>query len=159
MVPLPPQLGLHSPTDMFRHPGHCCRALLLGGTGGGIHSHDGQGKQEGSLGGIRRVFNICFVQVIRWMVITVILTYIGLFIFEDIPTIMVVCGLVAQVRLVSQVLNYVTLMNALGGSFGSSVQFPLFLDQQSFLHLVCGDGNRQSLSRLLLLRREVLPFQ
>ena len=91
--------------------------------------------------------------------ITVILTYIGLFIFEDIPTIMVVCGLVAQVSPVSPVLNYVTLMNALGGSFGSSVQFPLFLDQQSFLHLVCGDGNRQSLSRLFLLRREVLPFQ
>ena len=35
---------------------------------------------------------------IRWMVITVIVTYIGLFIFEDVPTIMVVGGLVAQVR-------------------------------------------------------------
>merc|ERR1719339_579201 len=31
------------------------------------------------------------------MVLTVIVTYIGLFIFEDIPTIMVVGGLVAQV--------------------------------------------------------------
>ena len=35
------------------------------------------------------------------MVITVIVTYIGLFIFEDIPTIMVVGGLVAQVRKLS----------------------------------------------------------
>ena len=33
------------------------------------------------------------------MVLTVIVTYIGLFIFEDIPTIMVVGGLVAQVSL------------------------------------------------------------
>ena len=32
------------------------------------------------------------------MVIIVTVTYIGLFIFEDIPTLMVVGGLVAQVR-------------------------------------------------------------
>ena len=47
MVPLPPELGLHSAADMFRHPGHRGRALLLGGAGGGVHSHDGQGKKEG----------------------------------------------------------------------------------------------------------------
>ena len=43
MVPLPPQLGLDSAADLFRHPGHCCRTLLLGRTGRGIHNHDGQG--------------------------------------------------------------------------------------------------------------------
>ena len=35
------------------------------------------------------------------MIITVIVTYIGLFMFEDLPTSLVVGGLVAQVRLLS----------------------------------------------------------
>ena len=99
MVPLPPELGLHSAADMFRHPGHRGRALLLGGAGGGVHSHDGQGKKEGwESPWDSTESNLSFLQVIRWMVITVIVTYIGLFIFEDVPTIMVVGGLVAQVR-------------------------------------------------------------
>ena len=45
MVPLSPELGLYSATDMFRNPGHCCRTLLPGRTCGGIHSHDSKGKK------------------------------------------------------------------------------------------------------------------
>jgi len=36
-------------------------------------------------------------KVIRWMILSVIATYICLFIFEDIPTKLIVCGLLAQV--------------------------------------------------------------
>jgi len=36
-------------------------------------------------------------KVIRWMIIFVILTYIGLFLFEDIPTSVVLCGILAQI--------------------------------------------------------------
>jgi len=36
-------------------------------------------------------------KVIRWMILSVIATYICLFIFEDIPTKLIICGLLAQV--------------------------------------------------------------
>lgn len=37
------------------------------------------------------------VKVIRWMIIFTLLTYVGLFIFEGLPTTMLCCGLIAQV--------------------------------------------------------------
>ena len=36
-------------------------------------------------------------KIIRWMIITTLLTYIGLFLFENLPTSMVCCGIIAQV--------------------------------------------------------------
>merc|ERR1719228_321547 len=36
-------------------------------------------------------------KVIRWMILSVIATYICLFIFEDIPSTLIVCGVIAQI--------------------------------------------------------------
>jgi len=41
-------------------------------------------------------YTVMTAKVIRWMVILVLVTYIGLFIFENIPTTLVVCGIIAQ---------------------------------------------------------------
>jgi len=42
-------------------------------------------------------YTVMTAKVIRWMIILVLLTYGGLFLFEDIPPIMLVCGMLAQV--------------------------------------------------------------
>jgi len=36
-------------------------------------------------------------KVIRWMIITTLITYVCLFLFENLPTSMIVCGVVAQI--------------------------------------------------------------
>ena len=41
---------------------------------------------------------IALLQVIRWMIVMVIGTYICLFFFEDLPVSLILCGLIAQVK-------------------------------------------------------------
>lgn len=42
-------------------------------------------------------YSVMTAKVIRWMVIITLLTYIGLFLFEDLPPLMVGCGILAQI--------------------------------------------------------------
>jgi hypothetical protein len=43
-------------------------------------------------------YTVMTAKVIRWMVIATLLVYIGLFLFESLPTSLIVCGIIAQVK-------------------------------------------------------------
>ena len=90
---------------MLRDPGHSSGSLLSSRVGGGIHCHDSEGKNWNIFDSFN--FTVKYFQVIRWMIIIVLGTYICLFMFENVPTSMVLCGLIAQVGTVNS--NFIKL--------------------------------------------------
>ena len=100
VVPVSSKLGLHCPADMFCYASHCCGFVLFSRARGGVHRHDSKGKEKDE-GSNNNDGNFHILQVIRWMILTVIAIYVGLFIFENLPTSLIVGGLVAQVGPIS----------------------------------------------------------
>ena len=98
VVPVSSKLGLHCLADMFCYASHCCGFVLFSRARGGVHRHDSQGKEKENDNNNSEFY---ILKVIRWMILTVIAIYVGLFIFENLPTSLIVGGLVAQVGPIS----------------------------------------------------------
>ena len=95
------------------------------------------------------------------MIVLVIATYICLFLFENVPTSLILCGLIAQVKLLILDQPYTTLLLLLsaGCSFGIIVKLSVFLGVKSCLRHGGCDGSGQPLLSILTFRGEILPFQ
>ena len=108
------------------------------------------------------------------MSIFCLFVYIGLFCFENLPTSIIICGILAQVRLAVLSCLWLNLDAFTGVSFRPAGLLPLLLRLLPFLHQCCDHGEElspnlvvsncftgvgQSLSRLQTLRGVLLPIQ
>ena len=107
---------------MLRHPCNCCRWLILLNRWAGASFNFfsvlsglyylAELVEEYTVmtAKVNRIFNLIgnwlfsihddVLQVIRWMVIITLLVYICLFLFENLPTSLIACGIIAQVSIV-----------------------------------------------------------
>ena len=134
VVPVSSKLGLHCPADMFCYASHCCGFVLFSRARGGVHRHDSKGKEKDE-GSNNNDGNFHILQVIRWMILTVIAIYVGLFIFENLPTSLIVGGLVAQVGPISSLAFKINKHKILKvGHLALLSSFPFFsINSPSFL--------------------------
>ena len=117
VVPLLPVLGLHGPSNLLRHPCNSCRwflvhrrrlctpfnVIITNSIFSGLY-YLAELVEEYTVMTAKVCFNPYmkfstkfYVQVIRWMVICTLLVYICLFLFENLPTSLIACGIIAQV--------------------------------------------------------------
>ena len=83
-------------------------------------------------------------KVIRWMSVFCLFVYIGLFCFENLPTSIIICGILAQVRLTVLACVWFNLHVLTGVSFRPAGFLPLLLRLLSFLHQCCDHGEEIS---------------